>query len=168
MINPPSCLSQITRAAKKFFVSACVVLAYTAFVIQQHYADPAVSDTAVAVVTVPATAETARATVTPRPTATKAPNGLYQDGEYTGRIANAYWGEVQVKVVIQNGSLSDVQFLDYPHDRRTSVRINNVAVPYLRTEAIQAQTAKVHIVTGATLTSQAFIESLASALKAAQ
>ena len=72
-----------------------------------------------------------------------------------------------MKVVIQNGSVSDVQFLDYPHDRRTTVRINNVAVPYLRTEAIQAQTARVHIVSGATLTSEAFIESLGSALQAA-
>jgi len=187
MITPPSRLSSLVRAAKKFFVSAFVVLAYTAFVIQQHFAGASAADTAestpapsqVAVNVPPATGaaptqagtlppvDTARPAATSRPTATSAPRGQYTDGEFTGSVANAYWGEVQVKVVIQNGSVSDVQFLNYPHDRRTSVRINNVAVPYLRTEAIQAQTARVHIVSGATLTSEAFIESLGSALQAA-
>jgi len=185
IITPPSRLSGLVRAAKKFFVSASVVLAYAAFVVQQHFAGAAAADAAdarpepsevavnvsrataaapsEALAGTPAPTDTAR----PAPSATSAPKGPYTDGEYTGSIANAYWGEVQVKVVIQNGSVSDVQFLDYPHDRRTSVRINNVAVPYLRTEAIQAQTARVHIVSGATLTSEAFIESLGSALQAA-
>jgi uncharacterized protein with FMN-binding domain len=100
----------------------------------------------------------------PAPTA----RGTYKDGEYTGEAADAYYGTVQVKAIIQNGKLADVQFLDYPNDRRTSIRINSVAVPDLTTEAVQAQSASVDVVSGATLTSEAFVQSLQSALSAAK
>jgi len=56
----------------------------------------------------------------------------------------------------------------YPNDRRESVDINSQAMPYLKQEAIQAQTAQVDGVSGATDTSQAFIQSLGSALKQAR
>lgn len=92
----------------------------------------------------------------------------YKDGEYTGDIADAYYGNVQVKAVITGGKITDVVFLDYPHDRRTSISINTQAMPYLKSEAIQAQSAIVDTVTGATATSQAFKESLQSALTKAQ
>jgi len=93
--------------------------------------------------------------------------GQYRDGEYTGDVADAYFGQVQVKVVIQGGRITDVQFLNYPHDRRTSQRINQQAMPWLQQEAIQAQSASVDLISGATLTSQAFIESLQTALQGA-
>jgi uncharacterized protein with FMN-binding domain len=116
---------------------------------------------------VPAAPQAAVApTQAPAPTA--AAKGAYKDGEYTGDAADAYFGTVQVKAIIQNGKLADVQFLDYPNDRRTSIRINSVAVPDLTTEAIQAQSAKVDVVSGATLTSEAFVQSLQSALSAAK
>ena len=92
----------------------------------------------------------------------------YRDGVYTGSVADAYYGNVQVAVAIQNGNISDVQFLDYPQDRRTSVSINSQAMPYLRDEAIQAQSAQVDIISGATQTSMAFRESLAYALAQAK
>ncbi len=90
--------------------------------------------------------------------------GQYKDGSYTGPEVNATYGWVQVQAVVQNGQLADVQFLEYPRDRRTSQRINSRAVPELQTEAIQVQSANVDIISGATLTSRAFIESLKSAL----
>jgi uncharacterized protein with FMN-binding domain len=40
-------------------------------------------------------------------------------------------------------------------------------MPYLEQEAIQAQSAKVQLISGATFTSQAFIQSLNSALSQA-
>ncbi len=100
------------------------------------------------------------------PTATS--DGLYRNGKYTGDVADAFYGNVQVRVTISSGKISAVQFLNYPHDRRTSVAINSYAVPYLKTEAIRAQSASVDLVSGATLTSQAFIESLRTALAKAQ
>ena len=90
--------------------------------------------------------------------------GVYKDGEYVGDSKNAYWGNVQVKAVIRGGQVADVQFLDYPKDRRTSQRINDYAMPYLQSEAIQAQSARVDIISGATLTSEAYVRSLQSAL----
>lgn len=109
-------------------------------------------------------------TETPQPLPTPMANdrGQYKDGEYTGAAVDAFYGLVQVKAVIQGGKLADVQFLEYPNDRRTSIRINSIAMPYLTSEAIQAQTADVDVISGATLTSEAFAQSLDSALNAAR
>lgn len=87
-----------------------------------------------------------------------------RDGQYTGNLADAYYGNVQVRASIQGGKITGVQFLTYPSDRRTSQRINSYAVPMLQTEAVQVQSAQVDLISGATLTSQAFAESLQSAL----
>jgi uncharacterized protein with FMN-binding domain len=57
--------------------------------------------------------------------------------------------------------------LEYPNDRRTSERINSQAMPYLIQEAIQSQNYQVDIISGATQTSKAFIESLKTALSQA-
>lgn len=91
-------------------------------------------------------------------------NKAFRDGEYIGNIADAYYGNIQVKAVIKNGVISDVQFLQYPNDRRNSIEINRQAMPILKQEAIQIQNSSVDIVTGATDTSLAFMESLKSAL----
>ena len=93
---------------------------------------------------------------------------MYKDGTYTGSSADAYYGNVQVQAVVQSGKLTNVTFLDYPQTHQTSVYINSQAMPYLTQEAIQAQSANVNVVSGATLTSQAFMQSLASALAQAK
>jgi uncharacterized protein with FMN-binding domain len=115
---------------------------------------------------------TATRHVLPTPTQVPPPtaqaNGLYRDGTYTGDQADAFYGIVQVQAVVQNGKLTDVQFLEFPNDRRTSQRINSIAIPYLQEEALQAQNANVDIISGATLTSEAFIQSLESALTTAK
>ncbi|MEI8174896.1 MAG: FMN-binding protein [bacterium] len=94
--------------------------------------------------------------------------GIYNDGEYVGDSVDAYYGNVQVKAIISGGKLTDIQFLDYPQDRGTSVRINSRALPILKKEAIKAQSANVNTVSGASETSPAFIKSLASALNQAK
>lgn len=93
--------------------------------------------------------------------------GTYKDGSYTGSVEDAYYGEVQVKASISGGKLTSVTFLDYPHTHSTSVYINQQAMPYLQQEAIQAQSAHVNIISGATYTSQAFMQSLSNALSQA-
>jgi uncharacterized protein with FMN-binding domain len=93
--------------------------------------------------------------------------GQYKDGQYTGTRVDAFYGWVQVQAVIQNGQIADVKFLEYPSDRRTSQRINSIATPWLTQEAIQAQSANVDIISGATLTSEAFAQSLQAALQTA-
>ncbi len=98
------------------------------------------------------------------PSATPQQQGRYRDGSYVGSTVDAYYGYVQVEAVVQSGSITDVQFLKYPQDRRTSRFINSQAVPWLRSEALQMQSANVNIISGATLTSEGFIMSLRSAL----
>jgi uncharacterized protein with FMN-binding domain len=118
--------------------------------------------------TASASTSTPNATATPGATVTPAPGALYKDGSYTGSVDDAQWGVVQVKAIIKNGKITDVQFLQYPNDRNRSVYINSVAGPQLSSEAIQAQSANVDVVTGATDSSLAFIQSLTDALSQAR
>ena len=123
-----------------------------------------------AVAIVPTTTPTSRSSSssTSAPTATATSGTTYKNGTYTGSVADAQWGVVQVQVVIQNGEIINVQFLQYPNERNRSVEINSYADPILVNEAIQAQSAQVDMVSGATDTSQAFIQSLSDALSQAQ
>lgn len=92
----------------------------------------------------------------------------YKDGTFVGLVADAYYGNVQVKATIRGGGLTDVAFVQYPDTHDTSIMINQQAMPYLRQEALQSQSANVNIISGATFTSEAFIQSLASALNQAK
>lgn len=99
---------------------------------------------------------------------TSVPSGQYKDGVYTGDVVDVFYGNVQIQASIQNGKISDAKFLQSPSDRRTSIEINSQAMPMLQSQAIQAQSATVDGVSGATATSQGFIASLGSALAKAK
>lgn len=91
----------------------------------------------------------------------------YKDGTYTGSVADAYYGNVQAQATISGGKITDVTFLQYPDTHSTSVYINQQAMPYLKQEAIKNQNANVNTISGATYTSQAFVQSLGDALSQA-
>ncbi|GAC1498863.1 MAG: hypothetical protein NVS1B10_01000 [Candidatus Saccharimonadales bacterium] len=103
----------------------------------------------------------------PSSNSTSMSKAKYKDGIYTGSVADAYYGNVQVSVTIETGNIKTVVFLQYPKSHRTSVQINQQAIPYLQQETIQAQSPNVNIISGATFTSQAYIRSLTDALKQA-
>lgn len=86
-------------------------------------------------------------------------------GVSIGSVANAFYGNVQVEATIRNGKLIAIQFLQYPKDLIASSEINQQADPLLVQEAIRSQSAHVDTVSGATDTSEAFMQSLTSALK---
>ncbi|HUY62369.1 MAG TPA: FMN-binding protein [Candidatus Paceibacterota bacterium] len=92
----------------------------------------------------------------------------YKDGTYTGAVADAYYGPVEVQATIKNGALANVSFLQYPNTHSTSVYINQQAMPMLSQEALSVQSANVDLISGATDTSIAFRQSLAAALQQAQ
>ena len=92
----------------------------------------------------------------------------YKDGSYTGIVADAYYGNIQVQATIAGGKITNVQFLQFPNDNGTSLGINQQADPMLAQEAIQAQNANVNVVSGASDSSQAFTQSLQSALNQAK
>ncbi len=113
--------------------------------------------------------ETINPTITPiTPTPTVKIAGKYRDGSYDGTVEDAFYGNLQVRAVIKNGRLTDVVPLLYPNDNRTSISINTQAIPLLRDEAINAQSASIDIISGASDSSPAFSRSLAEALKKAQ
>ena len=142
-------------AIRKFFLSAFVVISFIAYALEKKLSVPVTG---------------AEAPTLPAPTATVAPNpsSAYKNGTYTGPSVDVNWGYVQVQATIQNGKLSDVQVVQYPNERQTSLSINSIAVPELQQEAIQAQSANVDLISGATLTSEGFQESLQSALDQAK
>ncbi len=91
----------------------------------------------------------------------------YQDGLSTGPGFDAYYGVVQVQAVIRGGRIESVNVLRQPSHSATSRSINRRALPQLEQEVITAQSANVHMVSGATLTSRAFIRSMSEALQRA-
>ena len=104
---------------------------------------------------------TARATNPP------ATGGTTGGTAFTGPTVETLFGPVQVQIALSGGKILDVQALQLPSDRSRSARISQYSAPILRSEAIQAQSARVDIVSGATYTSRAYAQSLASALKQA-
>lgn len=92
----------------------------------------------------------------------------YKDGSFTGSTVDVGYGPVQVKAVISGGKLTDVKFLQMPYDRQTSAEIASQAEPILLQEALQAQSANIDTVSGATSDSDGFAQSLQSALDQAK
>ena len=85
----------------------------------------------------------------------------------TGTTAQTRFGPVQVSVTISNGTITEVTALQLTNHDGRSVMISNRAAPVLRSEVLQAQSASVQNVSGATYTSQGYAQSLQSALDAA-
>ena len=81
-----------------------------------------------------------------------------------GDSIDTRWGPVQVEVTVAGGKITDVQPLEVPYDNGRSQEINNYAVPILRQEIIDAQSAQIDTVSGATYTSGGYRDSLQSAL----
>jgi uncharacterized protein with FMN-binding domain len=86
---------------------------------------------------------------------------------YTGSVASTRWGDVQVTITVTNGKITDVQVPVYPNGNGRDQEINAYALPILRQETLQAQGASIDAVSGATVTSDGYLESLQAALDAA-
>lgn len=104
----------------------------------------------------------------PTPSPSPAPNASFKDGTYRGDSVDVGYGIVEVSAVISGGKITDVKFLQLPNDREHSIEVSNFSAPRLRTEAIQAQSANVDVVSGATSTSEGFNQSLQAALDKAK
>ncbi len=74
------------------------------------------------------------------------------------------FGPVQVQVSVAGGKVTAATVLQVPNQDRHDQMINSRAVPILNAEAVSAQSAKIDAVSGATVTSDAYAESLQSAL----
>jgi uncharacterized protein with FMN-binding domain len=84
----------------------------------------------------------------------------------TGATYSMKWGAVTVRILVSGKRISDVAAA-LPTERSRSAQINNRAAPVLKREVLQAQNARIHSVSGATMTSNAYVPSLRSALSKA-
>jgi uncharacterized protein with FMN-binding domain len=84
-------------------------------------------------------------------------------GTFTGAVVHDPYGQVQVQVTLASGKITNVTALQLPTGGRSGFISQNVA-PVLQSEAISAQSASIDTVSGATYTSQAYAQSLQSAL----
>jgi len=97
-----------------------------------------------------------------------APSASAAAGTVDGAVEANKYGNVQVEVTFANGAISSVNVLQSPNRDGKSVNINNRAVPTLNSEAVTAQSANVHTVSGATYTSDSYAKSLQSAIDTAR
>jgi uncharacterized protein with FMN-binding domain len=88
-------------------------------------------------------------------------------GTYKGSVVQTRFGAVQVQITVSAGKISEVTALQLTDDDRKSIQISNRAAPLLRTEVLSAQSASVKTISGATVTSNAYLSSLQSAIDAA-
>ena len=150
---------------KKLLLSTIVIVGFVGY---SFYSRHTTSQTTT-VATKPRSSTPTASTTTPAPApSTPATTTAYKDGIYTGSVVSELYGNVQVQATISGGKITDVQFLQEPNDQPNSQQVSAVSTPVLRQEAIQAQSAKVDTVTGATDTSQAFVTSLSVALASAK
>jgi uncharacterized protein with FMN-binding domain len=82
----------------------------------------------------------------------------------TGQVAQTRWGPVQVELTVSGGKVTDVSVLQYPNGNPRDQQINAYALPILVQETLDAQSASIDMVSGATVTSDGYQRSLQSAL----
>ena len=106
---------------------------------------------------------TASETVVAAPAAPQ-PSGSGTATTVTGSTASTRWGDVQVSITVTDGKITAVDVPEYPTGNGKDREINADALPVLTQETLAAQSADIDMVSGATVTSQGYLQSLQSAL----
>ena len=83
---------------------------------------------------------------------------------FTGGTADTRWGPVQVQITVQGGKITQSRAVQYPQNNDRDAMINNYALPILDQETVQKQTASIDTISGATVTSDGYLQSLQSAI----
>ena len=100
---------------------------------------------------------------TPTAAATTAPaTPAAINGTFTGPSVNVNYGNVQVKITVVNGRITDAVAVKAPTGKND--RYTNMAVPTLKTQTLKAQSANIQGVSGASYTSYGWFTSLQGAI----
>ena len=83
---------------------------------------------------------------------------------YTGTAVDTQYGPVQVQISVTNGKITKAIAVQVPFTDPRDQEINSQAVPQLNAEVLQQQSASIDMVSGATFTSNGYIQSLQSAI----
>ena len=86
---------------------------------------------------------------------------------FLGASVQTRYGPVQIKITYAAGRVTGVVAVQLPSGRSRDAEINNYAVPILESETLTAQSANINAVSGATYTSDGYVQSLQFALDAA-
>ncbi|WP_375426135.1 FMN-binding protein [uncultured Friedmanniella sp.] len=84
-----------------------------------------------------------------------------------GSVAQTRWGPVQVQITTSGHTITEVTVVQQPDGNQRDVEINEQALPTLISETKDASSADIDMVSGATVTSQGYLESLQAALDSA-
>ncbi|WP_082888996.1 FMN-binding protein [Leifsonia xyli] len=82
----------------------------------------------------------------------------------TGDAVDTRYGAVQVEVTFSGTTITAVRTVQSPSGNGRDIEINDQALPILQQEALQSQSANIDTVSGATYTSEGYIQSLQSAI----
>ena len=106
---------------------------------------------------------TASNSATPTAAATTAPATTAAiNGTFTGPSVNVNYGNVQVKITVVNGRITDAVAVKAPTGKND--RYTNMAVPVLKQQTLKAQGANIQGVSGASYTSYGWFTSLQGAI----
>ena len=86
------------------------------------------------------------------------------NGTVTGPSVDTRWGPVQVEITTSGGKITAVDVVEYPNNNPRDQEINSFAIPTLVQETLDAQSADIDMVSGATVTSDGYLQSLQAAL----
>jgi uncharacterized protein with FMN-binding domain len=100
----------------------------------------------------------------PTPTSTPTSTPTPTTKTATGDTASTQWGPVQVQLTVSGGSIEQVNVLQYPSGNGRDDQINSYALPILIQETLDSQSAQIDMVSGATVTSGGYLQSLQSAI----
>ena len=124
------------------------------------------------------TSGTTGTTASPAPTATSTPSATAAPSApssasaapavttktVTGDSVDTAYGPVQVKVTFEGTKITAIDAVQYPTESGRDQEINAQVIPMLRQEALASQSAKIDSISGATYTSEGYIQSLQSAI----
>jgi len=120
-----------------------------------------------ATTTTPSATPTPSASSTPATTPTSsaaAPAPAATTKTVTGTAVDTRYGPVQVKVTFEGTKITAIDAIQYPTESGRDQEINSQAIPMLQQEAMSSQSAKIDTISGATYTSEGYIQSLQSAI----
>jgi uncharacterized protein with FMN-binding domain len=129
---------------------------------QSATAQPTAAQSATAT-TQPSASASASASPSASATKTTAPvTSTVKDGTFTGPSVYVNYGNVQVKITVVNGRITDAVAVKAPTGKND--RYTNMSVPVLKQQTLKAQSANIQGVSGASYTSYGWFTSLQGAL----
>ncbi|HXM55411.1 MAG TPA: FMN-binding protein [Candidatus Dormibacteraeota bacterium] len=152
------------RAVTALVATVAGVVWLVTFKVTPHTRAVASAPPASALPDTPAPSPSATAATSP-PSPTPTPAIRVANGTFTGATVPTRFGDVQVRITVSGGKVTDVSGVQMPFDRARSAEITQYVGPILRSEAIRAQNADIDVISGATFTSEAYAESLQDALR---